>query len=463
MQRPGRRLVLYLAQPEIILVSHASSNEPTLDQVASAFHAGRYDEARASCERIARARPADGDAQMWLGLISMQQRRWDEAIAAFDAALRVRVEPWSLTNLGHCYTKIGRLADAEYCFSNAARIKPDLVDAQLGLAAVFHGMRRFDDALAAIEAAARLDPAQPHVEVRRGCTLAELGRLDEAQRAFEAAVAGGVPLSYPRLVAFDRATYDAVAGSPPSLPTCDVALAAARHADTRGVVVLSADVHYMRRYGLACVRSVAAHIDAGLLVHVHVYDPDETIVDDVYDAAREAGAQRLAITTERCPYDVEAPQQRKSYYACGRLLRMPEWLERYRLPLLSLDIDTIVERSPAGFFETTVPVDVRLNARHTIDSPWLDIVANVIVAYPTEAARTYFAAVGNYIARYLAVEADPWLLDQTALFCVLKMAQRFGTAPRVEYLADGEAGLWHLGHAYTHLMDDPRFLRYAAS
>jgi len=42
--------------------------------------------------------------------------------------------------------------------------------------------------------------------------------------------------------------------------------------------------------------------------------------------------------------------------------------------------------------------------------------------------------------------------------------ERFAAPPSVAWLpADRQACLWHIGHAYDHLLDDPRFRKYAAA
>jgi hypothetical protein len=267
-------------------------------------------------------------------------------------------------------------------------------------------------------------------------------------------------MRYARLVAFDLATHDAIGRTAPVVSRPAIAVAAAPRSDARGVVLISADCVYARKYAFASLRSLAAHADPRLLVHVHVYDPDVDIVGEIRTVARKVGLQQLGITTEVSPYD-DRPGQRRAYYACGRLLHLPAWLEQYRLPILCMDADIIVEASLETLFSAPPAVDARLNLRHSIDSPWLDIVANVIVAYPTPGARCFFSAVGNYMLRYLDSESEPWGIDQVALFCVFRMMCRFGEPPRIDWMKEAhETGLWHLGHGYDYLLDDPRFKRY---
>jgi len=435
----------------------------TVADVAAAHGAGRIADARLLVDRLLARNPKDGDALMWSGLVAISELRLPEAMAAFEQALRVRTDPWSLANLGTCYTKVGRLEDAERSLRRAIEIKPNLLGASIGLAAALHGLRRFDEALVQLDAAAANAADEHKVALRRGCTLVELGRFDEAQAAFELAVERTADFTFPRLARFDRATFETVTAGPPVSMPPDVEYESAGAAgDMSGVVVVSCNPPYARKYGVPFLRSYAEHAKANHLLHVHIPDPDERIVDEIREVASRAGLAAVRITTEDSPFPATELQQRKAFYACARLLHLPYWLDQYHAPILVMDVDFIVESPVTALFESAADHDLALNARHPIDSPWLDIIANLIVARPTPAARRYCSAVARYAMMNLVRERKAWLVDQAALFCVLKMLERYSTPPKVCWLPHAhQSGLWHLGHDYDHLLDDPRFQRYA--
>jgi hypothetical protein len=179
-------------------------------------------------------------------------------------------------------------------------------------------------------------------------------------------------------------------------------------------------------------------------------------------AAAGAGLTKLCITTEQGPFPADAFRRRRAYYACARLLHLAHWLQRYQAPIVVFDIDLIVERPVRPLFAALAGNDVCLNARDPIDSPWLDVIANVIVAAPTQAAGRYFERVASYAFALLHREPHAWLVDQAALYCVLRMLERYDAPPAVGWLTQAhESGLFHLGYAYDHLMDDPRFTKYS--
>ncbi len=440
-----------------------SDTDKMLTDVARHFDAGEHAQARNLCEQVLARSPDDADALIWLGRIAMDDTVWTEAIACFDRAMQIRIDPWSLGNLAMCYCRLGRLQEAEHCLRGAIELKPDLVRAHVNLAAVLHGLRRFDDALSQLALASRLDAKDHQIPMRRGNTLTELGRFDEAQAAFAEAAARAGKFIYPRLVAFDRATLDEIATGGRDLGPPRMLDEVNRYRDSRCVVLVSCDPAYLRKHGFAFIRSFAEHAQGSNLLHVHIYDADDGLVAKTREVAREARLERLMLSTEACPFPHSEPQQRKSFYACGRLLHLPYWLECYQRPILSLDVDIIVKGSLDALVDAAAGADVGLNRREPIDSPWLDVIANIIVANPTDAARRYLQTVGNYTLRYIERERAAWLVDQTALFCVLKMMTRFAEPPAVTWLAESQyPSLWHYGAANEHSVGDPRYLKYAA-
>ena len=440
-----------------------SSAAPALDAIAQLVQSGDWAEARSRCEELIAGTPDDADALAWLGRIAMGEFRWVDAIMAYDRVLRIRVDPWTLGNLGVCQWKVGHLTEAEYCLRGAVELKPAFTRAHVSLANVLHGLERFDDALAQLAVAEAIDESDHHISLRRGCSLAALGRYDEAGQAFAQSVQLAGRFSYPRLVAFDRATFDAVTALEEAVPPPELELQAGAHdGGFRYVVLISCNPPYVRKYGFPFIRSYAQRGAGGSLLHLHVYDPDETILDEIATVVESAGLARYAVTTETNPFPENETKQRKAYYACGRLIHLPYWLNEYGCTILSLDVDFIVESALDGLVEAARGRDVGLSPRDPVDSPWLDIVANVIVANPTPASRGYFAAVKNYALRYLRQEPAAWLVDQSALYCVLRMLERFATAPSVAWVhAERHACLWHIGHAYDYLLNDSRFRQYA--
>jgi hypothetical protein len=437
-----------------------------LAEVAQLMRNGDHRQARTICEELHVRMPQDPDVLVWLGLIAMDEARWSDAIASFDQLLQIRVDPWSLANLGNCYCKTGRLADAEYCLRGAIELDPDIAGVHLGLAAVLHGLGKFEESISSAVRAEQLDPADYQIPMRRGCACVALGCLEEARQAFEKACNLAGKFIYPRLVEFDRAVFEAVSEQQKAIEAPLFVHDAPGDPARRRVILISCDTLYMRKHGFPFIRSFAQKGAHSGLLHVHIYDPDGTVVSEVREIAAQAGLAGFAITTEALQIPASEPQRRKAYYACGRLIHMPFLLQHYRLPILSLDVDIIVTGGLDSLFDFSVGSDVALNKRNPIDSPWLDITANILVVNPTVAAIRYMSIVGNYALRWIGREADAWMVDQTALFCVLRMMTLYAPeqVPAVAWIAQTDhPGLWHYGAANEHSLSDSRYLDFAAT
>lgn len=85
------------------------------------YKTGMLDEAQREFRRVADLRPTEPNASFFLGLIALKQARWEEAVAALqDAIERGARRASSYHNLAFAYEQLGRLAEAESAYAEAA-------------------------------------------------------------------------------------------------------------------------------------------------------------------------------------------------------------------------------------------------------------------------------------------------------------------------------------------------------
>lgn len=415
---------------------------------------------RALCDAMLAANPTHCAAWRILGLVNMLERRFEHAINAFTRSVELIPELGTLINLATCQAKLGDLEHALQNNQAAVAMAPDSFEARLGLATTLHGMRRMEEALAEAEEAERIRPGHPAVAARRGAIRAHLGHYDDAEQDF-AAASNHTPQC--RAVRFSRIFYDTLGtATDHRVPEPAQALCLGSADDARYVVYVGCTADYFCKYGVAFLNSYAANSAARNLLHLHIVDPHEHFRNALSDIVRRLPSLNLVVTTELALIDAAAdPVNGKTYYACARFLQLPSFLARYRKPILSLDVDAVVEAPLERLLEDVRNRDLGLVLREPIDSPWLDIVANIVAASPTPAALEYLRKVRNYIFHFLDRRQMPWCLDQISLYCVLRMMGRFETAPEVAWLPrEAQAVTWHIGQAYDYKLNDPRFKRY---
>jgi tetratricopeptide (TPR) repeat protein len=428
-----------------------------------ALQRGEVDRARALCEGMLADNAASPIALRLLGLVNMVERRYEAAIDAFTRSAASFPELGTLVNLATCLTKIGDLQRALETSRAAVAMAPESVPARLGLVAALQGMRRLEEALAEIEEAARLSPRDPAIAVRRGAIRAHLGHFDAAEHDF--AMPGTLDVAPQcRAVRFSQAFYDTLgAATDERIPKRTQLMSMGSSDSARFIVYVGCTTDYFCKYGIVFVNSYAANSAPGTLLHLHIVDPNERFTNLLSDITRRLPKLNLVVTTERSPIDAATdPGNARTYYSCARFIQLADFLAHYRKPILSIDVDSVVEAPLDRILDHIGHHDVGLCLREPIDAPWWDIICYIVGARPTPAALDLLQRVRNYILYFFDRRQMPWALEQLTFYCVLKMMERFGTAPSVAWLPrEIQAVTWQIGQAYDYKLSDARVRRYS--
>ena len=427
-----------------------------------ALRRGDHDRVRALSQSILAERPESPVALRLLGLVNMIERRYDAAIDAFTRSVKTAPDLGTLINLTTCLTKVNDLERAVASGRAAVALAPGAVPARLALAAALHGKRCFEEALAEVDEASRLSPGNPAVATRRGAIRAQLGHYEAAQEDF-ALAARSNETPQVRAVRFDRAFYDALENAAPDpVPEPAPMMNMGNAGRARYVVYVGCTADYFLKYGIVFVNSYAANSASGSLLHLHIVNPGEEFSYAMSDISRRMPDLNLVVTTERAPIDAAVdPANARSYYACARFLQLPGFLAHYQKPMLSFDVDAVVEAPLERILDHVGSRDMGLVLREPVDSPWWDIIAFIVGVRPTPATLAYLRRVRNYILHFYERRQMPWALDQLSLHCVLRMMERFDAAPAIAWLPrEVQAVTWQIGQAYDYKLSDARVRRY---
>ena len=151
---------------------------------------GRHEAALASIERALAARPDYAGAHNNRGRVLLALERTEEAVACFEQAIALRADlAEAHNNLGTALLGLQRKSEAIACYERALEINPTYGTAWANLGTVWLGLRREAEAAACYERV--FAGAVPEFEAY--CNAADgleaLGRLDDARRALERALA----------------------------------------------------------------------------------------------------------------------------------------------------------------------------------------------------------------------------------------------------------------------------------
>jgi tetratricopeptide (TPR) repeat protein len=158
-------------------------------------HGERYDHrpsfeiALSNYQRARDVEPEQPDIWNSIGVVQARLGRRDEAIAAFETALRFDPRhAEAARNLGSVLAAVGRRDEAIAAYERALAAAPAMIEAREDLAVLLARAGRFTEAEAQLREAIARGPSSPRVHAQLGATLGAQGRFGEAVAAYQEAV-----------------------------------------------------------------------------------------------------------------------------------------------------------------------------------------------------------------------------------------------------------------------------------
>jgi len=149
-----------------------------------------FEDALAAFEQAARLKPEAVDLWRAVANVMVDLNRTDRAIAAFQHVVKLNPRDRDAAyNAGSLLCRSGKTREALPYLQMADELQPDHAPTLQMRALALYDLKRFDEALADIGRAHALDPAQADICNNAGAFLHRLGRNDEALTWFDRALA----------------------------------------------------------------------------------------------------------------------------------------------------------------------------------------------------------------------------------------------------------------------------------
>jgi len=159
----------------------AIAPEQVFQQATALHNQRRLWEAERLYKRVLKTYDKHFGALCQLGLLCLQQSRFEEAARQFRRAINVeRNSAETHHHLAIALTGIGRSEEAVKQYEKAIAIRPNLAESHNNLAHLLDTLGRMDEALAHYEKALTIKPAYAEAHNNLGNTLHKLGRPEEA-------------------------------------------------------------------------------------------------------------------------------------------------------------------------------------------------------------------------------------------------------------------------------------------
>lgn len=288
-------------------------------------------------------------------------------------------------------------------------------DAAITLANAYSVRGEFDKARRVL-AQSLQEEVSPAIMSALGVAIGRAGMTNWGAKAIaEAQKHGPDPLGTFWLAQFDK---DKVKRRKGRFDASEVTLP--KDAAERVTVFVCMDTSYCLRYLGSIAASIAKNSPQTNL-HVHIVN--------AHDGAREAlRAARELLGPDRVSHGFETARmgqyddnQRKTYFASIRFVRLAELMRAAPGTYFVMDVDNIVRGDLSACRSLTRTADVLIRNRFSV-MPHLAVAACGIVLANTDAARDFMDRTAAYILDAFYTGHVAWFLDQIALTFAMKEA-----------------------------------------
>jgi len=153
--------------------------EEIIEKMIAAIDAGEYQKAADGAKKCIKLEPENPEGHFFLGEALVGLDRSQEAIAAYEAGLKLSPEDTdALTSLGDIYI-----------YQKIVKIDPKDADGYVNIGLVYNSMERAEDAIKAYNSALELDPENVFAYNALGDAWYGLGNREKAIEAFNKGIA----------------------------------------------------------------------------------------------------------------------------------------------------------------------------------------------------------------------------------------------------------------------------------
>ncbi|KPF63738.1 tetratricopeptide repeat protein [Porphyrobacter sp. AAP60] len=288
-------------------------------------------------------------------------------------------------------------------------------DAALTIANAYSERGEFDKARLVLTQALQME-ARPALISALGVAIGRSGLSEWGAKAIDQARKYGPdPLGTFWLAQFDK---DKAPRKPWLFETTEVTLP--KDAADRVTVFVCMDTRYCLLY-LGTIAASLAKNSPDTNLHVHLVDPAEAALECLAAAEKLLGPDRVSHGIEKPRLGKFDSEQRKTYFASIRFVRLAEMMRAAPGTYFVMDVDNIVRGDLNVCRSLMWKADVLIRNRFSIE-PHLALAACGIMLADSESARDFMDRTASYILDAIHTGHVAWFLDQIALSYALKAA-----------------------------------------
>lgn len=178
-------------------------------------------------------------------------------------------------------------------------------------------------------------------------------------------------------------------------------------------IFVACDPSYLKEHAVVLAHSLEQNAPNNSL-HLHIFGHNQYVINEIDTLKQDLHSTRVTWSYEQIEFNDKNSQA--IYCACVRFIRLTQLIHHFKVPILSLDADSLVINSLHQLTEETKSCDVALKTRFHMEQIQFKFLTSSVFFMPTENTLQFLNQFSQLIWNAIATSKAYWYLDQVSFY-----------------------------------------------
>jgi SAM-dependent methyltransferase len=149
-------------------------------------------------------------------------------------------------------------------------------------------------------------------------------------------------------------------------------------------------------------------------LHFHIFGDDKNVINKIQALKQEL--KNTSITWSHEGVNFGDKNSRAVYCSCVRFIRLTQLISHFKIPMLSLDADSLIVNSITNLNNEIHDADISLKTRFHAKQVQFKFLTSTVFFKPTQATFSFLQHFSQLIANAITTGKAYWYLDQVSFY-----------------------------------------------
>ncbi|MEK7990166.1 MAG: hypothetical protein VSS52_004115 [Thiotrichaceae bacterium] len=176
---------------------------------------------------------------------------------------------------------------------------------------------------------------------------------------------------------------------------------------------IACDPSYFHEHATVLAYSLDIHSPNHSL-HFHIFGDDKNVMDKIQELKKEL--KNTFVTWSYEGVNFEDKNSQAVYCSCVRFIRLTQLISHFKIPILSLDADSLIINPINNLNDEMSDADIALRTRLHVEQVQFKFLTSTVFFKPTQATFSFLNYFSQLIANAITTGKAYWYLDQVSFY-----------------------------------------------